>query len=114
MSACLFCKLVNKQIPAKTVYEDTEILIFEDVHPQAPIHWLAIPKAHVSSVGEMVAGDLSAELLGETILRATDTAKRQGLNDFRLVINNGPLAGQTVFHLHVHLLAGRPMHWPPG
>ena len=113
MSDCLFCKVADKKIPAKTIYEDSEVMIFEDIHPQAPVHWLAIPKAHVASVGEL-AGDLQAALLGKVMLKVKDEAHRAGVKDFRLVINNGPLSGQSVFHLHVHLLSGRVLKWPPG
>jgi len=113
MSDCLFCKIVDKKIPAKTVYEDAEVIVFEDIQPQAPVHWLAIPKAHVASVGDM-AGDLQAALLGKLILITKQAAQNAGIRDFRLVINNGPLSGQSVFHLHVHLLSGRALKWPPG
>ncbi len=113
MSDCLFCKIVDKKIPAKTVYEDAEVMIFEDVQPQAPVHWLAIPKVHITSVNDL-EGDLHAALLGYVVLKIKQAAQRAGVHDFRLVINNGPLSGQSVFHLHVHLLSGRALKWPPG
>jgi histidine triad (HIT) family protein len=103
MSDCLFCKIVEKQIPAQVIYEDAHTVAFEDIHPQAPTHTLVIPRTHLPDMKGL--GDAQAELLGHLA---------KGLAAFRTVINTGAEAGQTVFHLHLHLLAGRPMGWPPG
>jgi len=86
------------------------MLIIQDIHPQAPVHWLAIPRAHFSSIAE--ASD--PNLLGRILVSLSEFAREHQVTDYRLVINRGREAGQTVFHLHIHLLAGRPMHWPPG
>jgi len=111
-NSCLFCKIVAGQIPARKLYEDDDVLAFADVNPQAPTHFLVIPKRHISGPGSAVAGDEA--LLGKIMRLGGELAKGLGLPDFRLVINNGAEAGQTVFHLHLHVLAGRPMTWPPG
>ena len=112
MSDCLFCKIVEKQIPAKLEYEDDRVLVFHDINPQAPTHLLIIPKKHIAQVNHMSEKD--SELLGSVVYRAQEVAKQKGLEDFRLVFNNGAEAGQTVFHIHLHLLSGRKMTWPPG
>ncbi|WP_447977698.1 histidine triad nucleotide-binding protein [Candidatus Nitrospira bockiana] len=113
MKECLFCKIAARQIPSKTVYEDDRVLAFEDINPQAPVHLLVIPKRHVASVQEC-ADDPG--LVGHLLLAATKLAEKKGIatSGYRLITNTGPHAGQTVFHLHVHLLGGRPMAWPPG
>ncbi len=110
----LFERIVAREIPADIVYEDEFTLAFRDIHPQAPHHFLVIPKRAIPMVAEAQAGD--AELLGRVLLAAAQVARQQGFAEdgYRLVINNGEGAGQTVFHVHVHLLAGRPMTWPPG
>jgi histidine triad (HIT) family protein len=114
MTDCLFCRLINKEIPSKLVYEDEKVLAFEDIKPQAPAHILIIPKKHLASLKE--ADENDQNLLGYLLLTARKIAQDKGLADsgFRLVINSGPDSGQEVYHLHVHLLAGRRFGWPPG
>lgn len=111
---CLFCRIASGDIPAKMAYEDEDVLAFLDINPQAPTHILVIPRRHISSLDEMGAGD--AEAVGRTIHRATEIARAQGISDegYRLVINQGEAAGQSVFHIHVHLIGGRTLKWPPG
>jgi|SRR5579859_4855630 len=109
---CIFCKIIRKEIPSNTLYEDDQVIAFHDIHPAAPTHVLIVPKAHVESVEDIPEGDPLVSLLAE---RATQVAKELNLRDgYRLVINNGDNGGQTVFHLHLHLLGGRFMTWPPG
>ena len=113
MSDCLFCKIRDKQIPAKIVAENEHALAFRDIGPQAPTHVLVIPKKHLSSLNEATHED--AALVGELLLLAQKIAKDEGLSGgYRTVFNTGPDAGQSVFHLHLHLLGGRPLAWPPG
>jgi len=114
MTDCLFCRLINKEIPSKLVYEDEKVLAFEDIKPQAPAHILIIPKKHLASLKE--ADENDQNLLGYLLLTARKIAQDKGLAEsgFRLVINSGPDSGQEVYHLHVHLLAGRRFGWPPG
>ena len=110
---CLFCRIASGAIPVKRLYEEDEVLAFPDINPQAPVHILLIPKRHLASHAHAVAGD--AELLGKLLWAVGELARSQGLEDgYRLVINTGPDGGQTVDHLHVHLLGGRRMDWPPG
>jgi diadenosine tetraphosphate (Ap4A) HIT family hydrolase len=111
MSDCVFCKIVAGEIPSKKVFENEHVLAFEDINPKAPTHILVIPKKHVENVSDDRA---DAALLGEVVAQSASVARMLGLSDFRLVVNNGKEAGQLVFHLHLHLLAGRPMKWPPG
>jgi histidine triad (HIT) family protein len=110
----LFEKIVAREIPAKVVFEDDEVLAFHDVNPQAPVHVLVIPKRVIPRIAEAQQDD--GALLGRLLLAAKQIAADLGLTQtgFRLVINNGHNGGETVPHLHVHLLGGRPMHWPPG
>jgi histidine triad (HIT) family protein len=110
----IFEKIVAREISARIIFEDKEVLAFHDVRPQAPIHVLIIPKKHVSRIAQVESDD--AALLGKLLLTARDLAQELGIaqTGFRLVINNGPNGGETVSHLHVHLLGGRPMAWPPG
>ncbi len=112
MSECLFCGIVAGDIPSTPVDETDRFLAFRDINPQAPTHVLAIPKQHVASLND--AGD--AQLLGELLLFARDIARGEGLADdgYRVVINTNAGAGQTVFHIHAHVLGGRPLRWPPG
>lgn len=112
MTDCLFCKIAAGEIPATRVDENDRYLAFRDINPQAPTHVLAIPKVHVASLND--ADD--ASLLGELLLFARDIAKAEGLADdgYRVVLNTNAGAGQTVFHIHAHVLGGRPMRWPPG
>ena len=114
MNDCLFCQIVARSIPATIVYEDASTLAFEDVRPQAPVHVLVIPKRHVASVQDL--GGMDAALLGDLLVCCTKIAERKGISDagYRLVANTGRNAGQTVFHLHFHVLGGRAMAWPPG
>ena len=113
MSDTIFAKIIRKEIPADIVFEDDLCLAFKDVNPQAPTHILIIPKKPISKLAEAVNEDQA--LLGHLLLKAREIADSLGLGDaYRVVINNGEQAGQTVFHLHLHLLAGRPFSWPPG
>jgi histidine triad (HIT) family protein len=114
MSDCLFCKIVAGVIPVKPLYDDTELIAIPDINPQAPLHVLIIPKAHIPSLN-----DLTSEhdaLIGRMFRRAADLAKSRGydVRGYRTVFNTGPEAGQSVFHIHLHLLAGRSLTWPPG
>lgn len=110
---CLFCKIVEGTIPATRLYEDDQVLAFPDINPQAPTHILVIPKKHVPSHAHATPED--KELLGHLMHAVGELARAKHLDKgYRLVINTGPDGGQTVDHLHVHLLGGRPMHWPPG
>lgn len=111
MADCLFCKIAAKDVPATVVRETDTTLAFRDVSPQAPTHVLVVPKTHYQDVGELSRdADAAADLLAA----ATDVARAEGLDDYRLVFNTGSEAGQSVFHVHVHVLGGRPMRWPPG
>ena len=111
---CLFCNIANGEIPAKIVYEDDQVLAFEDVSPQAPCHLLIIPRRHISTLNDVVEGDEA--LLGRMITRAAQIARDHGhaRDGYRTVFNCNRGAGQSVFHIHLHLLAGRNMTWPPG
>jgi histidine triad (HIT) family protein len=112
-SDCLFCKIVAGTIPAKRVYEDDQCLCFADIHPQAPTHLLIIPKQHI--VSQAHTQEEHAPLLGHLMATAATIARTSGLDGgYRVVVNTGPDGGQTVDHLHLHLLGGRPMSWPPG
>lgn len=110
----IFEKIIAREIPARIIFEDKDVLAFHDIRPQAPVHVLIIPKRHFSRITE--TGPDDAALLGKLLLTARDLAHELGIakSGFRLVINNGPNGGETVAHLHVHLLGGRPMGWPPG
>ena len=114
MDSCLFCKIINGSIPSDIVFEDDHTLAFRDINPQAPTHILVIPKMHISGLNELNEKNLSI------ILHMTQTAKilaeQEGItnNGYRWVINSGKDGGQTVFHLHLHVLGGRNLHWPPG
>ena len=112
MTETIFSKIINKEIPADIVYEDEKCIAFNDISPQAPIHILVIPRKEIPKLSESQEAD--RDLLGHLMLSATQIAKKLNLDNFRLVINNGADAGQTVFHLHIHILAGRPFGWPPG
>ena len=111
---CLFCKIINKEIPAKSVYEDERVFAFNDLNPQAPVHILILPKKHIPTILE--ASQEDNELIGHMFQAANKIAKSSGVAErgFRLVMNCNRDAGQTVFHIHLHLLAGRGLHWPPG
>ncbi|NUM55571.1 MAG: histidine triad nucleotide-binding protein [Candidatus Hydrogenedentes bacterium] len=109
---CLFCKIANGQIPSSQVYNDTHFYAFRDINPAAPSHILIIPRKHIERISEAAEADI--ELLGRLFLTANKVAEQEGLSDFRYVINCGPQAGQSVYHIHLHLLAGREFYWPPG
>jgi len=114
MTDCLFCKMVAGEIKPDVVYEDPEVLAFRDINPQAPTHVLVIPKRHISTINDIQPAD--AELIGKLYLAARQVAAQEGIDGrgYRTVINCLEDAGQAVFHLHLHLLGGRPMRWPPG
>jgi histidine triad (HIT) family protein len=114
MNDCLFCRIIKREIPASIVYEDDLLLAFNDINPQAPTHVLLVPKRHIPSLNEMGAGD--NEIVGELHRRAAALARDRGIAEsgFRTVFNTNRDAGQTVFHIHLHLLGGRPLQWPPG
>jgi histidine triad (HIT) family protein len=113
-SSCIFCKIAAGEIPADVVRESDRVLAFRDLDPKAPVHILLIPKEHVESVAQL--GDHHGETLADIMQAATQLARAEGIDDsgWRLVTNVGADAGQTVFHLHFHLLGGRAMSWPPG
>jgi histidine triad (HIT) family protein len=111
-SDCIFCRVGAGQIPCKVVWQDEEVLAFEDLNPQAPVHVLVIPKGHFASLGDVADRGLLGRLLEATTLVAKDKGITK--SGYRVVTNTGPDAGQTVFHLHLHVLGGRHMKWPPG
>ncbi len=110
--ACLFCQIINKEKPAEVIYEDKQILVIKDIQPAAPIHYLAIPKRHISSVNDLAEAD--KDLIGDLILTAKKVAREAGISEsgYRLVFNTGQGAGQTIFHLHLHILGGKTLSWP--
>ena len=108
----IFRKIIDGEIPSDKVYEDDEVLAFRDINPAAPVHILVIPKKEIVNLYD--ADEEDAELLGKLMLAARRVAVSQGLQDFRLVANNGAGAGQSVFHLHLHVIGGRQLSWPPG
>lgn len=114
MPDCLFCKVVSGEIPGKIVYQDDRLVAFRDINPQAPMHVLIVPRRHIASLNELQAGDDA--LVGEMIRRAAALAKQDGYAErgYRTVLNCGAEAGQSVFHIHLHVLGGRGMAWPPG
>ncbi len=114
MSECLFCKIASKELPAEIVWEDDDILAFKDIKPVAPIHVLLIPKKHISSINDATNEDI--EVLGKMQIIAAQIAKSLNIakQGYRLVNNCGEMGGQTVFHIHYHLLGGRYFEWPPG
>jgi histidine triad (HIT) family protein len=113
VNPCLFCQIVAGERPATIVYRGDGVIAIRDIHPQAPTHILIIPTKHIVSVAELAVED--EELIGRMITTAQTIAQQENLSKgYRLVINTGAQAGQSVFHLHVHLLGGRAMHWPPG
>ncbi len=112
MSETLFTKIINRELPADIVYEDDKALAFRDINPQAPVHVLVIPKKVIPKLSDSEPEDQA--LLGHLLLVANKVAEQEGLEHFRININNGADAGQTVFHLHIHVLGGRSFSWPPG
>lgn len=109
---CLFCKILNGDIPSTEVYSDDAYYAFRDINPGAPTHVLVIPRKHIARISD--AGDGDADLLGGLLLAGNTVAKQEGLTDYRVVMNCGPQAGQSVFHIHLHVLGGRDLAWPPG
>lgn len=111
---CLFCRIVAGEIPADIIYEDDQCLAFRDINPQAPVHVLIIPRQHIASLSE--AGQTNEAALGGLLLAAARVAKSEKLSEagYRIVINTGAGAGQSVFHLHLHVIGGRTLSWPPG
>jgi histidine triad (HIT) family protein len=109
---CLFCRIVAGELPADVVHQTERTVAFRDVDPQAPTHVLVVPRAHFANAAELAAGDPAAS--AELVTTAASIAAAEGHDDYRLVYNTGPGVGQSVFHTHLHLLAGRPMTWPPG
>jgi histidine triad (HIT) family protein len=114
MSDCLFCKIVAKEIPAKTVYEDDKLIAIEDINPAAPVHILIIPREHIDSLNDVTEENI--ELLGQVQLAAAQLAGQMGIagQGYRLVHNCGEWGGQDILHIHYHLLGGRQLGWPPG
>ena len=113
MKNCLFCRIVHGEIPSRKVFEDEHTLAFEDTNPQGPTHVLVVPKRHITGLKEATMED--AEIVGRCHLVAAQIAKERSIEDgYRTVLNVGPRSGQSVFHLHVHLIGGRVLHWPPG
>ena len=114
MTDCLFCKMVNREIEPDIVYEDVDVLAFRDVNPQAPTHVLVIPKAHIATTNDLDADN--AGIVGKLYLAAKQIAADEGIAEpgYRTVMNCNPGAGQSVYHIHLHLLGGRPLTWPPG
>ena len=116
MSECLFCKIRDGVIPTDLIYEDDDVLAFHDVNPQAPVHILVIPRKHISTVNDVNVEEGDELVMGKLFTAAKTIAEEEGISDdgYRLVVNTNAQAGQTVFHIHMHLLAGRNMIWPPG
>ena len=112
MSDCVFCNIVAARSPAQIVYQDELVTAFRDLHPRAPTHLLIVPNRHISSCGELAPGDEA--VMGHLLVKAAQLAAQEKLTSFRLVANTGRGAGQSVFHLHFHLLGGRAFTWPPG
>ena len=114
MSQCLFCRIAAGEIPANILYSDEDVLAFRDINPQAPLHALFIPRKHIATINDLQADD--AALVGKLFLAAKQVAKEAGYAEdgYRVVMNCGLDAGQTVFHIHLHILAGRALSWPPG
>lgn len=114
VSGCLFCRIISRELSSVTVYEDDHAFAFEDIHPQAPVHLLIVPKKHIAQLSDLTAEDLG--LMGHLFWVATRLAEAKGIAEqgYRTVINCGSEAGQTVFHLHLHMMGGRSFRWPPG
>jgi histidine triad (HIT) family protein len=111
--SCIFCKILEGQIPSTAIYQDDLVYAFADIHPQAPVHFLLVPREHIGSIDE--ADESKRALLGHLLLTAAQLARKQGLSQgYRVVVNTGDNGGQTVNHLHLHILGGRAMTWPPG
>jgi histidine triad (HIT) family protein len=111
---CLFCRLASEEISADRVFEDEQVIVFRDISPKAPTHLLAIPRRHLASVDDLTDADADRDLLAALFGALRRVARDAGLRGYRIVTNVGPESGQSVFHLHFHLMGGRPMAWPPG
>lgn len=109
---CLFCKIAKGDIPADKLYEDDDIIAFRDISPQAPVHFLVVPKKHISGPAAVARED--QELIGKIVRMGGEIAEQEGIAHYRILFNNGEQAGQSVFHIHMHVLGGRTMSWPPG
>jgi histidine triad (HIT) family protein len=114
MADCLFCKIISREIPASLVYEDDRVLAFNDINPQGPTHVLVVPKRHIATLNDLSPDD--DQIVGEVVRRAAAIARERGIDEggFRAVFNTNRNAGQTVFHIHLHLIGGRSLAWPPG
>lgn len=114
MSDCIFCKIIKKEIPAKIIYEDDNVIAFEDINPQAPVHLLVVPRKHIPTLLDLTPED--SQLMGHIFLTANNLAKNKGISvsGFRTVFNCNKDAGQAVYHIHLHIFGGRRMAWPPG
>ncbi|GAC15388.1 histidine triad nucleotide-binding protein [Aliiglaciecola lipolytica] len=113
MSDTIFTKIINREIPAEIIFETDQVLAFKDINPQAPVHFLVIPKKAIATINDLEPED--AEIVGQLYLAAAEIAKQEGFaeNGYRAVMNCNPDGGQTVYHIHLHVLAGKPMGWPP-
>jgi histidine triad (HIT) family protein len=114
MESCVFCRVAKGAAPARVLFANEEVVAFHDMAPRAPVHVLVIPRRHIASLASATEGE--TEILGKLLLAAAEVARRTGIAEtgYRVVTNSGSSAGQSVFHLHVHILGGRPMGWPPG
>jgi histidine triad (HIT) family protein len=112
MTDCLFCKIAAGEIPGDIVYQDDTVVAFNDINPQAPTHFLVVPRTHIPKIADMAAGQ--SELVGRLFHTAAEICRQKNISDYRMVINNGEAVGQSVFHVHLHVLSGRPFGWPPG
>lgn len=114
MTSCLFCKILEGTVPADVVHESNALMVFRDIHPQAPQHFLIIPKIHIPSINEV--NETHQMLLGQIMIAAKDTAVQEDFSEagYRLVFNINQNGGQEIYHIHLHLLGGRQLHWPPG
>lgn len=112
MTTCIFCKILAGEMPAQEVYEDETVFAFNDINPQSPVHILIIPKRHIAAVSQTTQDDRN--VMGDLFMAARQIAEQKNISDYRLIVNNGRAVGQTVFHIHLHLMAGRPFSWPPG
>jgi histidine triad (HIT) family protein len=114
MAECLFCKIINREINATIVYEDERVVAFNDINPQGPTHVLVVPRRHIASLNDLAPDD--DQIVGEMVRRGAAIAKQRGISagGFRTVFNTNRDAGQTVFHIHLHVIGGRTLHWPPG
>lgn len=114
MADCLFCKIISGEIPGSIVYQDDRVVAFNDINPQAPTHVLIVPRRHIPSLNDLAPGD--DQIVGELVRRAAAIAKARGIDGggYRAVFNTNRDAGQTVFHIHLHLIGGRSLNWPPG